>query len=94
MTRLLVSTAALLLGACAAAPQPYCIPPDYTRDKFGSVPTTNPLAQEEYARCKAREAEAQVDAKLKEQEARGRAAEAEQLERERREMEQKESDPQ
>jgi sRNA-binding protein len=94
MKRLLVTSAALLLGACASAPQPYCIPPDYTRDKFGSVPTTNPAAQEEYARCKAREAEAQVDAKLKEQEARGRAAEQEQLERERQQMEQQDPDPQ
>jgi hypothetical protein len=94
MTRLLPCAAALLLAACASAPQPYCIPPDYTRDKLGSVPTTNPHAQEEYARCKEREAEAQVDAKLKEQEARGRAAEAEQLERERREMGQPDSDAQ
>lgn len=92
MMRLLVTSAALLLGACASsAPQPQCIPPEFTRDKLGSVPTTNPQAQEEYARCKQREAEAQIDAKLKEQEARGRAAEQEQLERERREMEQQDS---
>lgn len=92
MTRLLTASAALLLGACASsAPQPQCIPPEYTRDKLGSVPTTNPQAQEDYARCKEREAEAQVDARLKEQEARGRAAEAEQLERERQQMEQQDS---
>jgi hypothetical protein len=86
MNRLLITAAALLLGACAAGPQPYCINPDLTREKMGSVPTSDPRANEEYARCKEREAEAKVDAELREREARGKQAEAEQLERERREM--------
>lgn len=58
----LMGTWVLLLSACASAPQPHCMPPSVTRvpeasGGFGPVPNTASGAEEEYARCKEREAE-------------------------------------
>lgn len=81
---------AILLSACASAPQPYCIPPEFTRAPEGTdLGTTVPRASnssEEYARCKEMEADIRLEAQLREDEAKARKREAEQLERELKEM--------
>lgn len=84
----------LLLSACASAPVPQCIPPELTRTPeasggFGPVPHANTGAEEEYARCKEREADERQEAQLREDEARAKKREAEQLERELKEMQEK-----
>ena len=86
----LIGVWVLLLSACASAPQPYCMPPSVTRAPeasggFGPVPNTASGAEEEYARCKEREADDRQEAQLREDEALARKREAERLERELRE---------
>ena len=81
----------VLLSACASAPVPHCIPPDMTRAPeasggMGPVPRASDDAEQEYARCKEREADERLEAQLREDEARARKREAEQLERELKEM--------
>ena len=90
--KMLTGVLLLLLSACASAPQPQCMPPNVTRapdasGDFGPVPQADAGAEEEYARCKEREAEDRLEAQLREEEARAKKREAEQLERELREME-------
>jgi hypothetical protein len=88
----------LLLSACASAPQPHCIPPSVTRAPdasggFGPVPQAGSGAEEEYARCKEREAENRQEARLREEEALAKKREAERLERELKEMQEQEKKP-
>lgn len=80
----------ILLSACASAPQPYCIPPEFTRAPEGvelgtAVPRAN-NSSEEYARCKEMEADIRLETQLREDEVKARKREAEQLERELEEM--------
>lgn len=81
----------LMLSACASTPVPQCIPPNLTRapesvGPLGSVvPRPNDNAEEQYARCKEREADGLLEAELLKQEKEARQREAEQLERELRE---------
>jgi hypothetical protein len=98
LARPLLACCAVLLSACASAPQPYCIPPEFSRapessGPFGPIPRAPSNADEEYARCKERERERndeeRLDAQLREDEARARKREAEQLEQELREMQEK-----
>jgi hypothetical protein len=90
--RIAIGALVVLLSACASAPQPQCMPPNVTRapdasGDFGPVPQADAGADEEYARCKEREAEDRLEAQLREEEARAKKREAEQLERELQEME-------
>lgn len=80
-----ISACLLLLSACASAPTPHCIPPNLTRAPeasggLGPVPRAASGEEEEYARCKEREADGRLEATLREDEARARQREAEQLE--------------
>jgi len=84
---LLTGACIVLLPACASAPVPHCIPPDLTRapEASGGMepgPRADSGADEEYARCKEREADERLEAQLREDEVRAKKREAEQLERE------------
>jgi len=92
-----IGSLAILLSACASAPQPYCIPPEYTRSPESSnlgttVPSTN-NSSDEYVRCKEMEADIRLEAQLREDEARAKKREAEQLERELNEMREQGQEP-
>jgi hypothetical protein len=81
----------LLLSACASAPTPHCIPPNLTRAPeasggLGPIPRAASGEEEEYARCKEREADERLEATLRDDEARARQREAERLERELQDM--------
>jgi hypothetical protein len=97
--RWLAGVGALLLSACASAPQPYCLPPEATRapeassGTLGAIVPRSDDSAKEYARCKEMEADLRLEEKLRKDEALAKQREAEQLEQELREMEKQEQEP-
>lgn len=94
----LVGILSLVLAACASAPVPQCIPPDLTRvpeasGPFGAVVPRSGNDNEEYARCKEREADDRLEAELRKKEIEAKKREAEQLERELREIQEQGREP-
>ena len=96
--RWLLAANVFVLAACASAPQPYCIPPDVVRLPEsvgpGGAPTpgrNSTQLEEEYARCKEREANERKEAELREEDKRAEQRDADRRERELRELEKRQA---